>query len=53
MDGDILYAAPSEELLPFAEDWAEVDGLRLCPLVKYYRVPKAIIMKAHQQIVFD
>ena len=52
-DGDILYAAPSENLLPYAEGWVEVDGLRLCPIVKYYAVPKEILLSARQKIVFN
>ena len=51
-DGDILYACPDEALLPYAEETVEVDGLRLSPIVKYYRVPKEIIESAKQRIRF-
>ena len=52
LDGDILYACPDEALLPYAEEAVEVDGLRLTPIVKYYRVPKEIIESAKQKIRF-
>ena len=51
-DGDIVYALPDESLLPYAETAVEVDGLRLTPIVKYYRVPKEIIESAKQKIRF-
>ena len=51
-DGDIIYALPDEELLPYAEDTVQVDGLNLVPIVKYYRVPKEIILTEKQKILF-
>ena len=51
-DGDILYALPDESLLPYAEETVEIDGLRLSPMIKYYRVPKAIAESAKQKIRF-
>jgi hypothetical protein len=53
MDGDILYAEPDAELAEFAASFTEVDGRRLAPVVKYYRVPKEILMKGRQRILFD
>lgn len=50
-DGDIIYALPDEALLPFAEECALVDGMKLTPIVKYYRVPKEIIESAQQKIL--
>ncbi len=52
MDGDIIYALPDEILLPFAEEAVEVDGMKLTPIVKYYRVPKEIIESAEQKVIF-
>ncbi len=52
-DGDIVYCEPSEELMPYAGPFAEADGRRLAPIVKYYRVPAEIIRTGRQQIVFD
>jgi len=51
-DGDIIYALPDESLLPYAEEIVLVDGMNLAPIVKYYRVPKAIIENAKQKIIF-
>lgn len=51
-DGDIIYALPDKSLLPYAEKEVTVDGLKLTPIVKYYRVPKEIIETAKQKILF-
>jgi len=51
-DGDIIYSLPDESLLPYAEEIVEVDGMKLTPIVKYYRVPKEIIENAKQKILF-
>ena len=53
MDGDILYAEPDTALAEFASGFAEADGRRLAPIVKYFRVPKEILMKGRQRILFD
>lgn len=53
MDGDILYAEPDQELAEFAASFTEVDGRRLAPVVKYFRVPREILMKGRQRILFD
>ena len=51
-DGDIVYALPDKSLLPYAEETAEVDGMVLSPIIKYYRVPKEIAENAKQKILF-
>ena len=51
-DGDIVYAMPDEALLPYAEKTVLINGAKLSPIVKYYRVPKEIIESAKQKIVF-
>ncbi len=51
-DCDIIYALPDESLLPYADETVEADGIKLTPIVKYYRVPKEIIETAKQQILF-
>ena len=51
-DDDIVYVLPDEALLPYAEEATLVDGMKLTPIVKYYRVPKDIIESAKQQIIF-
>ena len=51
-NGDIIYALIDEALLPYAEEMIEVDGMKLAPIVKYYRVPKEIIESAEQKIIF-
>jgi hypothetical protein len=50
-DGDILYAEVSGGAEAYAEHWIEVDGRRLCPIVKYYKVPKEIIKSSEQRIL--
>lgn len=52
MDGDIIYSLQDESLLPYVEEMVEVDGMKLAPIVKYYRVPKEIIEIAQQKIIF-
>ena len=51
-DGDIIYAEVSPELEQFAEHFVEVDGHRLCPIVKYYKVPEDIAKAGKQRIIF-
>ncbi len=51
-DGDILYALPDGELLPYAEEGVEVDGMTLYPIVKGYKVPKDIFLGTKQKILF-
>lgn len=53
MDGDIVYAEVSGGAEAYAEHFAEADGLRLCPLVKYYRVPREIMERSRQKIRFS
>ena len=50
-DGDILYAQlrGGEE---YAEKQVEVDGLLLSPILKFYRIPKEIMVSIHQKILF-
>ncbi len=52
MDEDIIYALPDETLLPYAEEPVLVDGMKLTPIVKYYKVPKEIIENSKQKIMF-
>ena len=51
-DGDILYAEVSENAEPYAEHFVEVDGHRLCPIIRYDRVPKEIVRELKQKILF-
>ncbi len=51
-DGDIIYSLPDESLLPYAEEILQTDGMKLTPIIKYYRVPKEIIESAQQKILF-
>ena len=52
-DGDIIYAEVSANLEPYAEHFVKVDGRRLCPIVKYYKVPGDIAISGRQRIIFD
>jgi len=52
MDGDIVYAEVSGGAEEYAESFVDVDGHRLCPIVKYFRVPREVMESSAQQIVF-
>ncbi len=54
-DGDLVYAEPDEELLPYADNERSVvaAGHRLSPLVKAYRVPWEILERARQKVVTE
>ena len=51
-DGDIIYAEVSQNLEAYTENFVEVDGRRLCPIVKYYKVPEDIAKSGKQRIIF-
>ena len=51
-DGDILYAEVSPELEDYAEHFVTADGHKLCPIVKYYKVPEDIAKAGKQRIIF-
>lgn len=50
-DGDILYAQVSGAEA-YVEKQVQIDGLTLSPLVKYYKLPKAIMEATRQKILF-
>ena len=51
-DGDILYAEVSGGAEKYAEHFVELDGHKLCPIVKYYKVPREIMDASEQRILF-
>ena len=51
-DGDVIYAEVSDDLKPYAEGFVEIDGRKLCRIVKYYKVPEEIIKSGKQRILF-
>lgn len=51
-DGDIIYCEPSCEILPYAENIVEIDGKKLSPIIKYYKVPMEIAKEAKLRIIF-
>ena len=51
-DGDILYAEVTQDLEPFAEHFVTLDGHKLCPIVKYFKVPEDIARSGKQRIIF-
>ncbi len=51
-DDDLVYAEITSELEPYAEHFIEADGHKLCPIVKYYKVPSAFYKDAKQKIIF-
>ena len=52
-DGDIIYAEVTGGAESYAEHFVEMDGHKLCPIVKYYRVPKDVMESSRQQICFE
>ena len=51
-DGDILYAQVAEGAEEYAEHIVEVDGRRLCPIIKYYKLPAEVSQNLKQKILF-
>ncbi len=51
-DGDILYAEVTGGAGNYAEATVQLDGHTLCPIVKYYRVPREQMESSRQQILF-
>lgn len=52
-DGDIIYTEVTGGGEAFAEEFVEVDGHKLCPIIKFYKVPRDIMESTVQQICFD
>lgn len=52
-DGDIVYAQVEGGAEKYADYFVKVDGMRLCPIVKYYRVPRDIAENSIQRIRFN
>ena len=51
-DGDIIYCEPDENIIDYASSIVEKDNHKLCPIIKYYRIPMEIVRKAKLQIIF-
>ncbi|MBR6739723.1 MAG: hypothetical protein IKM04_01440 [Clostridia bacterium] len=51
-DGDLLYAEVTGGAERYAEHFVELDGRRLCPVVKYFKVPSDTLMSSKQRILF-
>ena len=53
-DGDLVYAEPDDELLPYTDkdESMSMDGHRLSPLIKAYRVPWEILERTKQKVLF-
>ncbi|MBQ8495916.1 MAG: hypothetical protein IJ489_00470 [Clostridia bacterium] len=51
-DDDVIYTEITPDLVPYAEAFTEIDGHKLCPIVKYYRVPSEFLKNAKQKIIF-
>jgi hypothetical protein len=52
-DGDIVYAEVTGGAEAYAEDAVIADGHRLTPIVKYYRVPDAVMKASRQTVIFE
>lgn len=52
-DEDIIYAQVTGGGEAYAEEAVEVDGIRLSPIIKFYKVPKEIMENTVQQVCFD
>lgn len=51
-DGDLIYAEIGGGAQDYVEKTAEVDGYKLSPIVKYYRLPKDVMESSKQRILF-
>lgn len=51
-DGDILYAEVTGGAEEYAERFVELNGRVLCPIVKYYKVPRDVMEASKQKILF-
>jgi len=51
-DGDLIYCGLEEDMLKYADEVAEIDGIKLCPIVKMWRVPEADAKAIKMQIIF-
>ena len=49
----MLYAQVTGGADTYAEKTVELDGLRLSPIVKYYRVPDETVLSSRQRILFS
>ena len=52
MDGDIIYAEVSGDGISYVDEFVEKDGHRLCPILKYYRIPGEVFGNTKQRIIF-
>jgi hypothetical protein len=52
-DGDIVYAEVTGGAEAYAEEAVVVNGHRLTPIVKYYRVPDAVMKASRQTVIFE
>ncbi|MBR5366599.1 MAG: hypothetical protein IK132_10200, partial [Clostridia bacterium] len=54
IDSDLVYAEPDDELLPYTDKdkSLNMDGHRLSPLIKAYRVPWEILERTKQKVLF-
>ena len=53
IEADVKVAKVSGGAERFAQHFVEVDGHKLCPIVKYYRMPREIMENSRQQICFE
>lgn len=53
MDGDLIYCEIDEEFERYAECFTEVDSHKLCPILKYWKIPEADAMKIKMKVVFE
>ena len=51
-DGDLIYCGLEEDMLKYADEMVEIDGIKLCPIVKMWRVPDADAKAIKMQIIF-
>ena len=51
-DGDIIYAAVEGDGEEYIHDAVMKDGIRLCPILKYYKIPREKFENTRQRIIF-
>ena len=51
MDGDIIYCIANDNIIKNAEVVVDVDGIKLCPIIKMWKIPEKYAYNIKMQIV--
>lgn len=51
-DGDIIYGEVEDEYLRYADNVVECDGIKLCPILPFWKIPQEVAKNIKMQIIF-